>query len=226
MTRIRVKICGITSPGDAALAANAGADYLGMIFFPPSPRSIPPDQAPEVLAAIPDGVARVALTVNPDDALIDALVPLGFDWLQLHGAEPPERVAELRERTDLSVMKAVGVREAADLAAIEWYAPVADQLLIDAKPPKGAEVPGGHGVAFDWTLIAGRTWPVAWMLAGGLTPENVAQAITLTGAEQVDVASGTESSPGIKDAQKVRAFVQAAKAEESGTVSFTGLSRA
>lgn len=209
---MRVKICGITSAKSAELVSAAGADYAGINFFPPSPRSVSLDAAPRIVAALSGQVARVALVVDADDALIDRLAALGFDWLQLHGRESPERVAELKARMGLPVIKVIGVREAADLPAIERYGRVADQLLIDAKPPEGASFPGGHGVAFDWRLIAGRDWPVPWMLAGGLTPENVAVAIRLTGADQVDVASGTESAPGVKDPERVRAFIAAAKA--------------
>lgn len=209
---MRVKICGITSAKSAELVSAAGADYAGINFFPPSPRSVSLDAAPRIVAALSGQVARVALVVDADDALIDRLAALGFDWLQLHGRESPERVAELKARMGLPVIKVIGVREAADLPAIERYGRVADQLLIDAKPPEGASFPGGHGVAFDWRLIAGRDWPVPWMLAGGLTPENVAVAIRLTGADQVDVASGTESAPGVKDPERVRAFIASAKA--------------
>jgi phosphoribosylanthranilate isomerase len=130
--------------------------------------------------------------------------------LQLHGHEPPDRVASLRSRHGLPVMKAVGVATADDLPALDAYAAVADQLLVDAKPAPGAALPGGNGVAFDWRLIAGRRWPVPWMLAGGLTPANVAEAVRLTGARQVDVSSGVEAAPGVKDADLIRAFVAAA----------------
>lgn len=207
----RVKICGITNPDDARLAAEAGADYLGCILFPPSRRSIAIEDVADVLAAVPRGVATVALTVDADDVLIDDATAAGFDWIQMHGHESPERVAEVRRRSGLHVMKAIGVRSREDLAAIDDYAGVADQLLIDAKPPEGAEVPGGHGTAFDWTLIAGHDWTLPWMLAGGLTPENVARAMELTGADQVDVASGTEAGPGRKDPVKLRAFLREAK---------------
>ena len=208
---VRVKICGMTSVGAARHAAACGADYVGLVFFPPSPRSLSPDLAREIAASVPPGVAKVALTVNADDDLIAAVTALGVDWLQLHGKEPPERVAQLKARTGLNVMKAIGIRDAGDLDQIERYSPVADQLLIDAKPPQGAAVPGGHGVAFDWRLIAGRDWELPWMLAGGLDTENVAEAIRLTGATQVDVASGTESAPGVKDLDKIAAFIAAAK---------------
>lgn len=157
--------------------------------------------------SVPVGVAKVALTVNADDAALDALtdaVPL--DMLQLHGSETPERVAEVRTRYGLPVMKALGVADADDLDAIPAFEAVADQLLIDAKPPKGADLPGGNGLAFDWHLIAGREWSKPWMLAGGLTPDNVAQAVAMTGARQVDVSSGVESAPGVKDGARIAAF--------------------
>ncbi len=209
---VRVKICGITSSADAAQAVAAGADYLGFTLFPPSPRSVAVGEAAAIIAGLPPGVAKVALTVDADDDLIRAAVDAGVDWLQLHGAETPERVAEVKAATGLPVMKAVGVRIAEDVARVDLYVPVADQILIDAKAPKGAVAPGGNGVAFDWRLIAHREWAVPWMLAGGLTPDNVAEAVRLTGAVQVDVASGTEAAPGIKDPEKVSRFVSAAKA--------------
>jgi phosphoribosylanthranilate isomerase len=161
---------------------------------------------------VPVGVAKVALIVNADDALLDAItaeVPL--DILQLHGQETPERVTEIRARYGLPVMKAVGVADESDLAALDTYAQVADQILVDAKPPKNADLPGGNGLAFDWRLIADRRWSVPWMLAGGLTPQNVAEAIALTGATQVDVSSGVEVSPGVKDAALMTAFCEAVR---------------
>ena len=211
MTDVKVKICGLTDPGQARHAVTAGADYVGLVFFPPSPRAVSPDRAREIIAGLPAGVIKVALTVDPDDALIDQIAALGLDMLQLHGSEPPERVIDLKARTGLKIMKAIGVREAADLAAIDRYAPVADQLLIDAKPPKGATRPGGNAIPFDWTLLQGREWTVPWMLAGGLTAENVAEAMGLTGATQLDLSSAVESAPGIKDPVLVEAFLNAAK---------------
>ncbi|MEX0301720.1 MAG: phosphoribosylanthranilate isomerase, partial [Leisingera sp.] len=156
----------------------------------------------------------VALVVNATDAELDAItgaVPL--DMLQLHGKESPERVAEVRARYGLPVMKAVGIADASDLPQIALYEQVADQLLIDAKPPKEAELPGGNGLAFDWRLLAGRKyWQKPWMLAGGLTPDNVAEAIRMTGARQVDVSSGVESAPGVKDTALIESFTKAALA--------------
>jgi len=191
-------------------AAEAGAGYIGLVFFAKSPRNVDAETAAALALEAPAGVAKVALVVNPDDALLDeitAKVPL--DMIQLHGQESPARVAEIRARYGLPVMKAVGIAGQEDLARLDAYMPVADQILVDAKPPTGAEVPGGMGVPFDWRLIAGRHWPKPWMLAGGLTPQNVAAAIRLTGARQVDVSSGVESAPGVKDEDLVRAFLRA-----------------
>jgi phosphoribosylanthranilate isomerase len=209
---IRIKMCGLSRPQDVAAAAAAGARYVGFVFFAPSPRNLGLDAAAALALATPAGIAKVALTVDADDAQLDALtaaVPL--DMLQLHGAESPARVAQIKARYGLPVMKAVGIAEAADLAQIDLYARVADQLLIDAKPPAGAPLPGGNALPFDWTLIAGRRWPLPWMLAGGLKPENAAEAVHRTGACQLDVSSGIESARGIKDAVLMRAFVQAAR---------------
>ncbi|MGG7643394.1 phosphoribosylanthranilate isomerase [Rhodovulum sp. YNF3179] len=211
---IRVKICGLTSSADIPAALLAGASYLGFVFFAKSPRHLSIAEAAELAGPVPEGICKVGLIVDASDADIDAItarVPL--DMLQLHGSESPERVAAIRERSGLPVMKAIGIADAADLAQIAPYGRVADQLLVDAKPPKGAEVPGGHGLPFDWRLIADVRWPVPWMLAGGLDAANVAEAIRLTGARQVDVSSGVESAPGEKDAEKMVAFVRAAKGE-------------
>lgn len=214
---IRVKICGLKSPQDVAVAHAAGAAYAGFVFFPKSPRNVDIATARELALEAPIGLCKVALTVNADNHLLDEItssVPL--DMLQLHGTESPERVAEVRQRYGLPVMKAIGIADADDLPQIDAYSQVADQLLIDAKPPKEADLPGGNGLAFDWRLLAGRKyWQKPWMLAGGLTPENVAEAIRMTGARQVDVSSGVESASGIKDQDKITAFTQAALAARS-----------
>lgn len=210
---IRVKICGLKKPEHVDVAAKAGATYLGFNFFAKSPRSVTIPEAAALVLAVPAGVAKVALTVNADNAELDAItaaVPL--DMLQLHGAESPERVSEVKARYGLPVMKVLGIADRADLAALDTYQHIADQILVDAKPPKDAVLPGGNGLTFDWTLLLGRVWRRPWMLAGGLTPENVALAIRSTNARQVDVASGVESAPGEKDTDLIRAFVAAAKA--------------
>lgn len=209
---IQVKMCGLRRPQDVQVAAELGAAYVGFVFFEKSPRSVTLTEAAALAVDVPVGMAKVALVVNPDDRFLDDLtarVPL--DMLQLHGAETPDRVAQVKARYGLPVMKAIGVGDAADLDQIDRYSAVADQLLIDAKPPKNAELPGGNGLSFDWRLLAGRKyWTVPWMLAGGLTPQNVGEAITRTGARQLDLSSGLESAPGVKDPDKMRAFMQAA----------------
>jgi phosphoribosylanthranilate isomerase len=212
MQNVAVKICGLTRPEDVVAAAEAGARYVGLVFFAKSPRNVSVDVARALAVEVPMGIAKVALVVNPTDAEIDAIcaaVPL--DILQLHGSETPERVVELRARTGLPVMKAVGISDASDLEKLAMYEAVADQILVDAKPPKDAVLPGGNGLSFDWRLISARRWPKPWMLAGGLTPQNVAEAVALTGAPQVDVSSGVESAPGVKDAALIAAFVAAAQ---------------
>ncbi len=207
---VRVKICGLTEPRTLAAAVAAGAAYVGLVFFPKSPRHLEPDAARALAIGVPPGVAKVALVVDPDDAALERILrAVPIDMVQLHGAESPARVREIRARFGLPVMKAVGVAEAADLAAIASYEAVADQILVDARAPKGAALPGGNGLSFDWRLIAGRQWQKPWMLAGGLTPANVAEAIRLTGARQVDVSSGVESAPGVKDPARIAAFIAA-----------------
>ena len=195
-------------------AVEAGARYLGFNFFEKSPRYIAPEQLAELLLLVPPGVAKVGLTVNATDDELDRITSrLGLDMLQLHGHETPQRVAEVRARYGLPVIKAVGIRDAGDLPDLLAYGRVADQLLVDTKAPKGADLPGGNGLAFDWQLISGRRWAVPWMLAGGLNAGNVAQAVRLTGAVQVDTASGVETAPGVKDAGLIREFVGAAQVE-------------
>ncbi|KAA0912503.1 phosphoribosylanthranilate isomerase [Aquicoccus porphyridii] len=209
---VKVKICGLSRPEDVAAVAGAGAAYAGFVFFARSPRNLTLDDARALALEAPVGLAKVALTVDADDMLLDRIteaVPL--DMLQLHGSESPGRVAEIKARYGLPVMKAVGVAGQEDLTALAGYEEVADQILVDAKPLKGAALPGGNGLAFDWRLIAGRKWARPWMLAGGLTPGNVAEAVRLTGARQVDVSSGVERAPGVKDAGLIRAFVEAAR---------------
>jgi phosphoribosylanthranilate isomerase len=209
--QVRVKICGLRDKAMLAAAVNAGASYVGFVFYPKSPRAVTIDTARSLAIEVPPGVAKVALVVDADDAMLDALVAqVPVDMLQLHGHESPARVAEVRARYGLPVMKAVGVADAADLPVLESYLKVADQILVDAKPPRDAVLPGGNGLSFDWRLIAGRRWPVPWMLAGGLTADNVAQAISMTGVRQVDVSSGVETAPGIKDKELMALFIRAA----------------
>jgi phosphoribosylanthranilate isomerase len=208
---IRTKICGLKTPETVAAAVDAGAAYVGFNFFGPSPRFVAPDVAASLAIEVPPGIVKVGLVVNEGDAFLDALIDqVPLDMIQLHGAETPERVAEVRIRHGLPVMKVVGVATEAALASLDSYLSVADQILVDAKAPKDAVLPGGNGVAFDWRLIANRRWTIPWMLAGGLTAENVAEAVRLTGARQVDLSSGVESAPGVKDPALIRAFLDAA----------------
>ena len=210
---ISVKICGLATVDDVRACADADANYMGLVFFEKSPRNITIPAARELALAAPLGLAKVALVVNPSDAELDAIIAtVPLDMLQLHGRETPERVAEVKARFGLPVMKAVGIADGDDLPKLESYFGVADQILVDAKPPEGGELPGGNGLSFDWRLLAGRRWPCPWMLAGGLTPENVAQAVKMTGAKQVDVSSGVEDAPGQKNAELIQKFVQSSRA--------------
>ncbi|WOI57388.1 phosphoribosylanthranilate isomerase [Palleronia sp. LCG004] len=213
MPDVRIKFCGLTESADVAAALLAGASYLGFVFFPKSPRNLTIDDAAFMAGSVPAGTTKVALLVDPEDAKLDEIIDrVPLDMLQLHGSESPDRVTEIRARYGLPVMKAVGIATEEDLTKVDSYASVADQLLIDAKPPKGADLPGGNGRPFDWDLIAHRDWDLPWMLAGGLGPDNVAEAIRRTGARQVDVSSGVESAPGFKDGQLIRAFAEAVRA--------------
>ncbi|MFD2234275.1 phosphoribosylanthranilate isomerase [Phaeospirillum tilakii] len=209
---VEIKICGITEEETVEAALDAGADHLGLVFFAKSPRAVTPERAAELVSWLPQPISRVGLFVDPDDALLDAVLgAVRLDLLQLHGNESPERVEAIRQEYGLPVMKAIPVAEAADLAAAEAYLGVADRLLFDARPPKGAALPGGNAASFDWSLLAGKRWPLRWMLAGGLTPANVAEAIRVTGAAAVDVSSGVETAPGRKDPDLIRAFIAAAR---------------
>ncbi|MCA1774165.1 MAG: phosphoribosylanthranilate isomerase [Loktanella sp.] len=214
MPDVAVKICGVTTAEDIMACAKAGARYIGFNFFPKSPRYMPPAQAAAVAADVPMGMAKVGLVVNATDAELDHLTQIvPIDMLQLHGAETPERVMQIKARYGLPIMKVVGIAGADDLAKIDLYSGVADQILIDAKAPKDAILPGGNGLSFDWRLLDGRRWPLPWMLAGGLTPTNVGEAIRRTGATQVDVASGVEAAPGVKTAELIKAFCDAARSD-------------
>jgi len=211
---VQVKICGISTAEAMSAAIEGGAAFVGLVFYPPSPRAITPAEAAALAALVPAGIIKTGLLVDADDDTLETIlkgVPL--DLLQLHGSESPERVAEVKARFGLPVMKVVKLRQEGDLEAVEPYLEVADRLLFDAKPPAEMTnaLPGGNAVAFDWTLLAGTTWPLPWMLAGGLTPENVAEAIAVSGAPAVDVSSGVEEAPGRKNLQKIKAFLEAAR---------------
>ena len=212
---VQVKICGISTVEAMTAAVEGGAAFVGLVFYPPSPRTVTPSQATPLAALVPAGIVKTGLLVDAEDATIEAIlkeVPL--DLLQLHGSESPERVAAIKRRFGLPVMKVVKLRQEGDLEAAQSFLAVADRLLFDAKPPAEmtAALPGGNAVAFDWTLLSGRSWPLPWMLAGGLTSQNVAQAVAVSGAPAIDVSSGVEDAPGKKNPQKIAAFLAATRA--------------
>ncbi|ADH91196.1 Phosphoribosylanthranilate isomerase [Ancylobacter novellus DSM 506] len=220
---LEIKICGLSTAETLDTALGAGADMVGMVFFPPSPRHVDLSTA-GALAAKARGRARiVALTVDADDvALADIVAAIHPDMLQLHGKESPERVAAIRARFELPVMKAVGIATAADLAALTAYERVADRLLLDAKPPKDAVLPGGNGVPFDWDLLAGLDLSIPYMLSGGLDPENVREAVQRLHPFGVDVSSGVERAPGVKDIARIVAFIREARAADPSNPSTGG----
>jgi phosphoribosylanthranilate isomerase len=208
-----VKICGLSTAETLEAALEAGADMIGLVFFERSPRFVGLDHARDLAARARGRAKIVALSVDASDRALAAIVErLEPDLLQLHGAESPARVAEIRARFGLPVMKALGVADAADFDRARPYQGMADWLLIDAKPPKDATRPGGNGAAFDWRLARAFAPPAPWLLSGGLGPANVSEAIGLSGARGVDVSSGVESAPGVKDIGKIGAFVAAARA--------------
>lgn len=212
---LTIKICGLKTPEALDVALESGADLVGFVFFPPSPRTIGWEAARTLGARVHGRAGKVALTVNATDetlgAIVEALAP---DMLQLHGSEPPERVVAVRTRFGLPVMKALPIAERSDLSPIRIYAHVADRLIFDARAPETATRPGGLGTPFDWTLLKGVDPGVPFMLSGGLDADNVAEALRITNAPGVDVSSGIERSAGVKDLNKIRAFIRAARAAD------------
>jgi phosphoribosylanthranilate isomerase len=212
---IQVKICGIASAEAADAVVRSGADFAGLVFHPRSLRRVTLDQAAQLSGRLKSRARVVALFSDPQDDELDcAIAAAKPDVLQLHGREAPSRVAEIRTRFGGPVIKAVAIAEAGDLGCVAQYERVADMLLFDAKPPRAASCEGGHGIAFDWQLLRGRTFNCPWLLAGGLNPENVARAIQAAEAKAVDVSSGVESAPGVKDAELIQRFVAAARATQ------------
>lgn len=212
---VEAKICGVNAPDALAAALAGGARYVGFNFYPPSPRYVTPEEAAALAANTPPDVARTGVFVDPDDdTLAAALAVVPLDILQLHGAETPARVADIRRRFALPVMKTIKVAHAADVDAASAFAGAVDRLLFDAPPPKTLTdaLPGGNAVAFDWRLLAGRSWPVPWMLSGGLEAGNVAEAIAISGARAVDVSSGVEDRRGHKSPAMIKAFLAAVAA--------------
>ena len=209
---VEAKICGLSTADTLDAAVAAGARFVGFVTYPRSPRHVASNDVLKALGArVPKGVIRTGLFVDPDDALLDARLATGaIDLLQLHGAETPERVAAIKARTGKAVMKVIKVGEASDIErGIAAYAGVVDRLMFDVA---GGTLPGGNATAFDWTFLSGRTVPLPWLLAGGLTPDNVAEAVRVTGAPTVDVSSGVESSRGVKSVELIRAFLDRVKA--------------
>jgi len=211
---VAAKICGLSTEEAVTAAVAGGAAFLGFVFYPPSPRAVSADKAARLGAAVPSGITRVGMFVDADDDTIGAvLAEAPIDLLQLHGHESPDRLADIKLRFALPVMKAVAIAAPEDVLGAARYEEVADLLLFDAKPPRRPDaLPGGNGLAFDWELIAGRSWCCQWMLSGGLTAELLPEAVRLSGAQAVDVSSGVESRPGEKDLRKIRAFLAAAHA--------------
>jgi phosphoribosylanthranilate isomerase len=212
---IEVKICGLSSEEALAAAIAGGARYVGFVFYPPSPRHLTIERAAALATRVPGAIGRVAVLVDPEDdflARLTAKMPL--DLLQLHGKETPERVQAIKDRFRVRAMKAISIAGEADLDAAKPYLGVADWLMFDAKPPKEKTdaMPGGNALAFDWRLLRRRRWPLPWMLSGGLDPDNLAEAATVSGATVLDVSSGVESAPGVKDPAKIRLFLARARA--------------
>ena len=207
-----VKICGIKDVTGLEAAREEGADMVGFVFFPPSPRAVTPAEAGLLVRSYAGGPKRVGLFVDPDDATLAAtLAEVPLDILQLHGEESPARAGKIRARFRKPVMKALGIGSKADLARLADYADQVDYFLLDARPPPDSALPGGNALAFDWSLMKGEQPPRPWLLAGGLTPDNVAEAIIASGATGVDVSSGVERARGIKDPVAIAAFITAAK---------------
>jgi phosphoribosylanthranilate isomerase len=208
-----IKICGLKTGEALAAALDNGASHVGFIFFPKSPRYIAPDEAGRLRQAAGGKAKAVAVTVDADDATLDTIVAaMSPDMLQLHGGETPERVSAVKARYGLPVMKAFSIRDTADLVAIERYRGIADRFLFDAKPPKGAELPGGNGVPFDWRVLAALAPDIDYMLSGGLNAENIGEALRLVGPAGIDISSGVESAPGVKDVGLIEAFFRAVRA--------------
>ena len=210
MSRIAIKICGLSTSDSVGAAITAGASHVGFVHFLKSPRHVDADQMRALAAGVPAHVERVAVVVDPDDDMLAALTEGGaVSAIQVHGKESPDRVADIRRRFGLPLWKAISVKTRADILAADAYAGTADRLLFDAKTPDGATLPGGMGLRFDWTLLRGHAFPLPWGLSGGLSIDNVAEAIRVTGAPLVDISSGVESAPGVKDVDKIMAFCKA-----------------
>lgn len=210
MSRLAIKICGLSTLETVGAAVRAGASHVGFVNFPKSPRHIAADQMRALSAAIPASIEKVGVVVDPDDELLADLLASGaLTALQLHGKESPQRAAAIRQRFGLPVWKAIAVKTRADIDGASAYTGAVDRLLFDAKTPEGAALPGGMGLRFDWTLLNGLAIGVPWGLSGGLSADNAAEAVRITGAPLIDISSGVESAPGIKSVDKIMAFCKA-----------------
>jgi phosphoribosylanthranilate isomerase len=212
-----VKICGLSTPETLRGAVEAGADFVGLVAYPRSPRAVAPKRAAALLEAGGLAGARpvkvVAVTVDPDDALLEELAEgMAPDFIQLHGSETPERADQVRAITGAGIIKCIPVSGPADLDAADLWSDAADHLMFDARTPQGSSLPGGMGLSFDWSMLKGRTFASPWFLAGGLNPDNAARALSASGAPMLDVSSGVESAPGVKEPALIAAFVEAVRA--------------
>jgi phosphoribosylanthranilate isomerase len=220
-----IKICGLNTAESLGVSLDSGADLVGFVFFPPSPRHLDGATARALGQCVEGRARKVALVVDPDDVLLATVIEvLQPDMLQLHGREPPERVAAVKERFGLPVMKAIHVETSADLLMVPAYAEVADRLLFDARPPREATRPGGLGTPFDWTLLQNLEPGVPFLLSGGLDAGNVAEALAVTRASGVDVSSGVERAPGQKDSDKIRAFIRSVRQADQDMPATSGSS--
>jgi phosphoribosylanthranilate isomerase len=209
---VAVKICGLSTLESVAAAALGGAKFAGFVFYPPSPRNLSPEQAAPLAAGVPSGISRVGVFVDPEDELLErVLAKAPLDLIQLHGEESPERVEAIKRKFGKQAIKAIKISSEADLGEAARYFAAADWLMFDARPPKESARPGGNALAFDWELLRQRRWPLPWMLSGGLNPGNLGEAMRISGATAVDVSSGVESRPGVKDTAKIREFLAVAR---------------
>jgi phosphoribosylanthranilate isomerase len=212
---VAVKICGLSTDDALRASIAGGAQFVGFVFYPPSPRHLTIERAAQLAASVPSGIARVGVMVDPDDHFLERLLAKApLDLLQLHGKETPERVQAIKDRYRIRTMKAIPVAGESDLLAAARYYGVADWLMFDAKPPreKSDAMPGGNALAFDWRILRARRWPLPWMLSGGRDPDNLVEAARISGAEALDVSSGVETAPGVKSVAKIRLFLARAAA--------------
>ena len=205
---IEIKLCGLKEPSHIETAFNLGIKYIGFVFFEKSPRFLKKETAKSLISLTPPGIIKVGLVVNPTDDFLNSISGLGLNMLQLHGTESIDRIKEIKSKVDLSLIKAIGIKDKNDLALVESYSEVADQILIDAKPNSNNRLPGGNGIKFDWQILENKSWDFPWFLAGGLNTNNITKALVMTKAKKVDLSSGVEDSNGRKSMTKIIKFVK------------------